>query len=183
VGRLAIDRDRYRRVLQLAADKAGWGQPLPSRPGRRAGRGLAGNVYDGNTYVAYVAEVSVGSEGDVQVHRMVAAVDCGRAVNPLGVEAQVEGGIAFGLSAALGGEITFRDGQVEQSSYADYPLLRLSGMPDVETHIVPSDERPSGMGEPPVPTAAPAVMNAVFAATRHRVRRLPLRAENQQGDG
>lgn len=182
VGRLSIDRARYRHVLALAAEKAGWSRPPAPRPGRRVGRGIAGNVYSGSTHVAYVAEVSVGAEGDVQVHRMVAVVDCGLVVNPLGVEAQVEGGIAFGLSAALGGEITVREGRVVQSGYADYPLLRLDQMPEVEIHLVPSDAHPSGMGEPPVPPAAPAVTNAIFAATGRRVRRLPLHPADLKAD-
>jgi isoquinoline 1-oxidoreductase beta subunit len=174
-GRLMIDRDRYRRVLQLAAEKAGWGTPLPSGDGRHWGRGIAGNVYDGSTHLAYVAEVSVGAAGDLRVHRVVAAVDCGVPVNPLGIEGQVESGVLFGLSAALHGEISFTGGRVQQSSYADYPVMRLPESPTVEVHIVPSGERPYGMGEPPVPPAAPAVMNAIFAATGRRIRQLPLK--------
>lgn len=175
VGRLSIDRARYRRVLETAAREAGWGTPLAPREGRRSGRGIAGNVYDGATHVAYVAEVSVGAKGDLQVHRIVCAVDCGVAVNPLGIAGQVESGILFGLSAALKGEITFREGRPQQSSYVDYPVLRFREAPRVEVHVLESDARPSGMGEPPVPPAAPAVLNAVFAATGRRIRRLPLK--------
>jgi isoquinoline 1-oxidoreductase beta subunit len=178
VGRLTIDRGRYRRVLELAAQKAGWAAPLPRRQGRRSGRGIAGNVYDGSTHVAYVADVSVGAQGDLVVHRLVCAVDCGRPLNPLGIEAQIESGAIFGLSAALKAEITFEDGRVQQSTYRDYPVMRLGDAPEIEVHVVPGDERPFGLGEPPVPPVAPAVMNAVFAATGRRVRRLPLQAND-----
>ena len=180
-GSLTIDRERYRRVLRLAADKGGWGQPLPAAEGRRWGRGLAGNVYDGSTHLAYVVLVSVGREGDVRVHRVVCAVDPGRPVNPLGIEGQVESGAIFGLSAALKGEITFKAGRVQQSTYRDYPLMRLSDAPEIDVHIVAGDERPFGMGEPPVPPIAPAVTNAIFAATGKRVRRLPVRAAELAG--
>jgi isoquinoline 1-oxidoreductase beta subunit len=177
VGSLSIDRGRYRRVLELAAEKSGWGRPLPERDGRRFGRGLAGNVYDGSTHVAYVAEVSVGRDGDVKVERVVCAVDCGLPVNPLGIEGQVESGLLWGLSAALKGEITFRAGRVEQSTYGDYPVMRLRDTPAIEVYIVPGEARPRGLGEPPVPPAAPAVLNAVFAASGKRIRTLPLRPE------
>jgi isoquinoline 1-oxidoreductase beta subunit len=177
VGMLTIDRERYRRVLELAAEKAGWGRPLSASGGRRHGRGIAGNVYHGMTYVAQVAEVSVGSQGDLRVHRVVCAIDAGLAVNPLGLEAQVESGILFGLSAALYGEIAFKAGRVQQSSYRDYPVVRLREAPAVEVHIVAGADQPFGVGEPPVPPTAPAVFNAVFAATGRRIRRLPLAAQ------
>ena len=122
-----------------------------------------------------MAEVSV-EDGRLRVQRVVCAVDCGIVINPSGVEAQIEGGIAFALSTVLGGEITFRGGRVEQSSYRDYPVVRMDQMPRVEIHIVPSTVSPTGMGEPPVPPLAPAVLNALFAATGRRVRRLPLSA-------
>jgi isoquinoline 1-oxidoreductase beta subunit len=122
-----------------------------------------------------VAEVSVGAANDLRVHRVVAAVDCGLVINPLGVEGQVESGITWGLSTVIGGEITFADGAVQQSSYADYPVVRLSQAPTVEVHVVPGGTAPLGLGEPPVPPVAPAVCNAVFAAIGRRVRRLPLR--------
>jgi isoquinoline 1-oxidoreductase beta subunit len=114
----------------------------------------------------------------VKVHRVVCAIDCGQVVNPDTVKAQVEGAIAFGLTAALHGEITFKDGRVEQSNFHDYPMLRIDEMPEVEVHIAPSTEAPSGVGEPGVPPIAPAVANALFALTGRRVRRLPIRLED-----
>ncbi len=133
----AIDRGRQARVLEVAAEKSGWGSPLPVPPGRRAGRGLACNVYDSDTYVAQVAEVSVGKDGDVRVHRIVTALDAGFIVNPLGAEGQVESGVAWALSAALHGEITIRNGRVVQSGYRDFPVVRLADTPALETHFVP----------------------------------------------
>jgi len=162
---------RLRGVLQLAAEKAAWDKPLPK--GR--GRGIACH-FSFNSYVAQVAEVSLDEDGNVRVHRVVAAVDCGTVVNPDGVRAQMEGAIIFGLSAALKGQITIQDGAVQQSNFHDYPVLRLEEGPVIEVHLVPSTERPSGMGEPGVPPIAPAVANALFAATGKRVRKLPLGA-------
>lgn len=176
-GNLTIDQGRLRAVLTLAAGKAQWDRRLPAG----WGRGIAGNVYDGDTCLAYVAEVSRGSDGTIRVERVVCAVDCGIAVNPSGVEAQIEGGIAFGLSTVLGGEITIRRGRVEQSSYADYPVIRMDQMPKVEIHIVPSALSPTGMGEPPVPPLTPAVTNAIFNATGIRIRRLPMRVPAAAG--
>jgi isoquinoline 1-oxidoreductase beta subunit len=163
-----MDPARLRRVFDLAAEKAKWGSPLSS--GR--GRGIAG-VTGWGSYVAYVAEVSVDA-GAVRVKRVVAGVDCGQVINPDMVTAQVEGGIVFGLSAALKGEITLDGGRVQQSNFDTYPVLRINEMPQVEVHIVPSSASPGGMGEPPVPAIAPAVTNAIFAATGKRVRRLPI---------
>ena len=160
---------RHLAALNLAAERAGWGKAAPS--GRF--RGLAVHESFGS-FVAQVAEVSV--DGDrIRVHRVVAAIDCGTAVNPAGVIAQIESGVVYGLTAALYGEITLRDGRVQQSNFHDYRPLRLHESPVVETHIVPSTEPPSGVGEPGVPPIAPAVANAVFAATGKRLRRLPLR--------
>ena len=127
------------------------------------------------SWVAQVAEVSVDDRGRVRVHRVVCAVDCGIVVNPDIVKAQMEGGITYGLTAALFGEITLKNGRVQQGNFDDYPLLRMKDSPEVEVHIVPSTEPPSGIGEPGVPPIAPAVANAVFAATGKRVRRLPIR--------
>ena len=161
---------RYQGVLELAADKAGWGNPLSA--GR--GRGIAVGQSFGS-FVAEVAEVSVSKDGKVRVHRVVCAVDCGSVVNPGIVKRQMESAIVFGLSAALYGEITFKDGKVEQSNFHDYPVLRMNEMPRVEVHIVPSTEAPGGVGEPGLPPLAPAVANAVYAATGKRLRKLPLR--------
>lgn len=155
-------------VLNLAAGKAGWGSPLPA--GR--GRGLA--VHKSfDTYVAQVAEVAVAEDGTISVERVVCAVDCGVAVNPDIVRAQMEGGITFGLSAALGEAVTLEAGRVVQSGYNDYKLLRFGRHPKIEVHIVASTEAPTGVGEPGVPPIAPAVANAVFAATGKRLRKLP----------
>jgi len=167
-GRDEADIRRLKKVLQVAAQKAGWGRGLPK--GR--GLGLACHAYDGRTYAAEVAEVSV-EKGRLKVHKITCAVDCGFVVNPAGLEAQVEGGIAFGLSA-LTTQITWEKGRTVQTGFHDFPVLRLADMPVIETHVVPSAEAPSGMGEPPVPLAIPAVLNAVFAATGKRIRRVPL---------
>ena len=166
---------RHSRVLDLAAQKSGWGTPLPAGQGR----GLAVHASFGS-YVAQVAEVSVSPAGKIKVHRVVCAVDCGPVVNPDTVRAQMEGGIVFGLTAALYGEITFEHGRVPQGNFNDYPMLRLKDMPAVEVYIVPSTDRMGGVGEPGVPPIAPAVANAIFAATGKRLRRLPLRPEDLQ---
>jgi isoquinoline 1-oxidoreductase beta subunit len=163
---------RHLGVLELAAEKAGWGKPLPA--GR--GRGIA--VHKSfDSYVAEVAEVSLDTDGTVKVHRVVCAVDCGVAVNPDVIRAQMEGGIAFGLSAALYGEVTLDKGVVQQTNFHQYRQLRMPEMPVIEVHIVPSAETPTGVGEPGVPPVAPAVANAVFALTGKPVRKLPIRLE------
>ncbi len=162
---------RFKRVLELAALKAGWGTPLPQ--GRA--RGIA--VHESfESLVAHVAEVSVAAEGQVKVHRVVCAVDCGPVVNPDAVRAQMEGGIVFGLTAALYGEITFERGRVKQRNFHNYQMLRMHEMPAVEVHIVNSIDKMGGVGEPGVPPVAPAVANAVFALTGKRIRQLPIRA-------
>jgi isoquinoline 1-oxidoreductase subunit beta len=163
-----VDVARLRRVLDLAAEKAGWGAPLPK--GR--GRGIAG-VSAWDTYIAQVAEVTVAKDGSVHVDRVVCAVDCGQVINPDMVAAQMEGGIAFGLTAALFSEVTIENGESQLSNFNDYPMVRITDMPRVEVHIVPSHADPGGIGEPPVPSIAPAVANAIFAATGKRLRRLP----------
>jgi isoquinoline 1-oxidoreductase beta subunit len=160
---------RHLAVLDFAAEKARWDRPLAS--GR--GRGIAVAESFGS-FVAQVAEVSVGKDGTVRVHRVVCAVDCGIAVNPLTVEAQMESGIVYGLSAALYGAITLKNGRVEQRSFNNYPVLRLDAMPVIEVHILQGKEPLGGVGEPGVPPIAPAVANAVFAATGKRVRKLPM---------
>ena len=167
--KLLADAPRQRAVLELAAGKAGWGKPLPA--GRFHGIAVARSF---QSYVAQVAEVSV-QDGAIRVHRVVCAADCGIAVNPSTLRAQMEGGIAFGLGAALHGEITLQGGRVQQSNFHDYPVLRLSETPVIEVHLQPSPEPPTGAGEPGVPPIAPALANAVFAATGRRIRTLPLR--------
>jgi isoquinoline 1-oxidoreductase beta subunit len=169
-------RKRHLDTLRLAADKAGWGQPLPA--GRK--RGVAFHESFGSV-VAQVAEVSLCDDGLPRVERVVCAVHCGRAVNPDIVRSQMEGGIAFGLAAALWGEITLVGGRVEQRNFDDYRALRMAEMPAIEVHIVPSTDAPTGVGEPGVPPIAPAVANALFHFTGQRVRRLPF--ARLAGDG
>jgi isoquinoline 1-oxidoreductase beta subunit len=168
--RLALlkDHPRHRAVLTLAAEKAGWGEKMES--GR--GRGVA--VHESfNTFVAMVAEVTAGKDGSIKVDRVVAAVDCGTAVNPDVIRAQIEGGVGYALGAALRDQITFTDGMVDQANFDTYEPLRISDMPRVEVHIIASTEPPTGIGEPGVPPVAPAVSNAIFAATGKRLRSLP----------
>jgi isoquinoline 1-oxidoreductase beta subunit len=172
---LTIDRRALRKVLQTAAEKAEWSKPLEQKKGFRRGRGLACNVYHGESLIAYVAEVSVDRKNAIRVDRIVCVADCGQVINPLGVEGQIESGIVWGLSAALKGEITFRHGRAEQGSYLDFEVLRMNEMPELMIHLMPNSARPVGMGEPPVVPVAPAVANAVFAATGERLRRIPLR--------
>ncbi len=165
---------RFLAALDLVAQKSAWDKPLAAGPaGSKRGRGVAVHESFG-TVVAQVAEVTVDKDGKLKVDRVVCAVECGLAVNPDVVRAQMEGGIGFGLSAALYGRITLKDGVVEQSNFHDYPLLRIGEMPAVEVHIVPSTSKPSGVGEPAVPVIAPAVANALAAATGKRLRTLPL---------
>jgi len=166
---LLREQPRHRKVLELAAEKAGWGTPLPQ--GRARGIAIAKSR---QSFVAEVAEVSI-LEGKVRVHKVTAAVDCGVAINPWNITAQVESAIVFGLSAALHGELTIEKGRVQQSNFHDYPVLRMDEMPEVSVHIVESQEAPTGIGEPGVPPIAPAVANALFALTGKRIRRLPIR--------
>jgi isoquinoline 1-oxidoreductase beta subunit len=164
------ERSRHGITLKLAAQKAGWGRKLPA------------NIYQGvalhksfGSIVAQVAEVAVSDEGQVRVERVVCAIDCGMVVNPDIVRAQMESGIVYGLSSALSEKITFKNGRVEQSNFHDYPVLRLNEMPKIEVYLVQNSEKPSGVGEVATPAIAPAVGNAIFAATGKRVRRLPIR--------
>ncbi|HEX4052380.1 MAG TPA: xanthine dehydrogenase family protein molybdopterin-binding subunit [Steroidobacteraceae bacterium] len=171
---LLASHPRQRAVLDLAAARAGWGSALPAhRTGERRGRGIALHESFG-TSVAQVAEVSVEADGTLHVNRVVCAVDCGIAINPNVITAQMQGGIGFGLSAALYGAVTLKDGVVQQSNFDAYRCLRPSEMPLVEVYIVPSHEAPSGVGGPGTPPIAPAVVNAIFQATGQRLRRLPL---------
>jgi len=161
---------RERRALDLAAEKFGWGKALPQ--GHAAGLAVHQSF---GTYVAQIAEVSIDENKKIRVHRVVCAVDCGPVVNPLTVEAQMQSGIVLGLSAVLHGELTLKEGRVEQSNFHDYPALRLPEAPKMEVHIVPSSDKMSGCGEPGTPPIAPAVANAVFALSGKRLRQLPLR--------
>jgi len=164
-----LDTNRFRAVLKLAAEKSGWGTHLPERHGR----GIA-CVNSFGSYLAHVAEVAVAKDGSVRVLRVVSAVDCGRAVNPDSVRAMIEGGIDYALTPVLGGEITIKDGAVEQDNFDGYQVLRIADAPEVEMHILDSGEKIGGMGETAVPPLAPAVANAIFAATGKRIRRLPI---------
>ena len=161
---------RARGVLELAVEKAGWGKPLPS--GR--GRGISLVHAFGETYIAQVAEVSVSKEGDVHAHRIVVAVDCGMIVNPDTVKAQMESGVNFGLGAALFNEITLKGGRVEQANFNNYRALRINEAPVIDVYLVKSAEAPGGIGEPGTCGVAPAVTNAIFAATGKRLRKLPV---------
>ncbi len=164
---------RELRVLDTVAQKAGWGKPL--LPGR--GRGIAVHTSFGSV-VAHVAEVSITKEKTLKVHKIVCAIDCGQTVNPDTIKAQMEGCIAFGLTAALYGEITFDKGRVVQGNFNKYRMLRMNEMPVVEVHILDSKEKMGGVGEPGVPSVAPAVMNALATLTGKRVRNLPLRPDD-----
>jgi len=160
-------------VLNLAAEKAGWGRPLRPIAGRKVGRGVSAQFAFGS-YMSQVAEVSVGPDGDVRVHRVVCAVDCGQNINPDTIIAQMEGGIVFGASAALWDEITHDKGRVQQTNFGDYRVMRMNEAPTVEVYIVNSHDEPGGIGEPGTSGIAPAISNAVFAATGKRVRKLPI---------
>ena len=158
-------------VLDVLAEKSGWGSPLP----RGKGRGMAVHECFGSI-VGEVAEVSVSQSGELKVERVVCAVDCGHVVNPLNIEMQMESGVVYGLTAALYGEITIERGRVVQGNFDDYPMLRIHEMPVVETHLALSGgDKWGGIGEPGTPPIAPAVCNAIFAATGKRIRSLPLK--------
>jgi isoquinoline 1-oxidoreductase beta subunit len=172
---LLSKHQRHRAVLEPVAEKAGWDKKLPS------GRALGIAMHEFSSIVAQVAEVSVSNEGIVRVHRVVCAIDCGTVVNPDTVRAQMEGGIVFGLSAALFGEITFKGGRVQQGNFHDYPVLRMDAMPKIEVHILPSSAPPLGVGEAGVPPIAPALANGVFAVTAKRIRQLPIRPDLLNG--
>ena len=167
-----LNTARLKGVLRLAAEKAGWGKPLP----KGVARGIAG-YYSFESYTAAVAEVGV-KNGGVKVHRLVYAVDCGRPINPEGIRAQVESAAIYGLSAALHDAITISGGRVEQSNFNDYQMPRISETPKTEVHVIMSKEEPTGIGEPGLPVVVPAVCNAIFAASGKRIHRLPIRAED-----
>ncbi len=173
--RMLATHPRHLGVLELAVEKSGWNRPLAKgKKGERRGRGIAVHKCFG-TVVAQVVDVTVRPDRSFKVDRVVCAVDCGIAVNPDIVRAQMEGGIGFGLSAALHGQITLRDGIVEQFNFTEYPILRMAEMPKIEVHIVASNAPPSGVGEPATPVIGPALANALHAATGERLRHLPLR--------
>jgi isoquinoline 1-oxidoreductase beta subunit len=163
---------RAKAVLDLAAEKAGWGTPMP------AGKGRGVSVIFGfGSYLAQIAEVAVDKDGTVHVERIVAAFDCGRQVNPDTLKAQVQGGSIFGVTAALYGEITVKDGRVEQGNFDTYQLLRINEAPKIEVYLVNSTEEPGGAGEPATAGIAAAIVNAVFAATGKRLRKLPINTD------
>jgi len=170
--RALLDKSpRAKAVLELAAEKAGWGKPLPDR----VGRGIAIQFVFA-TYMAQVAEVEVSKEGAVRVRRVVCAVDCGTVVNPDTVRAQIQGAIIFGIAAALYGEVTLKDGRVEQANFDTYQMVRMNEAPTIDVYIVQSPEAPGGMGEAGTSLIAPALTNAIFAATGKRLRKLPINA-------
>jgi isoquinoline 1-oxidoreductase subunit beta len=170
--RALLDKSpRAKAVLDLAAEKSGWRQPLPER----VGRGVALQFVFA-TYMAHVAEVEVAKDGAVRVRRVVCAVDCGTVVNPDTVQAQIQSGIIFGATAALYGEITLKNGRVEQTNFDTYQMLRMNEAPAIEVHVIQNFEPPGGMGEAGTSLIVPAVANATFAATGKRLRRMPVDA-------
>jgi isoquinoline 1-oxidoreductase beta subunit len=171
--KLMANHPKHLAVLNAAAERGGWGKPAP----KGIYRGLAQTMGYGS-YVAACAEVSVSDNGAVKIHRIVAATDPGYAVNPQQIEAQVEGSFAYGLSAALYGECTVKDGRIEQENFDTYRVLRMDEMPPVEAIVMPSGGFWGGVGEPTIAVAAPAVLNAIFAATGKRIRDLPLKNHN-----
>ncbi|MGD8907203.1 MAG: molybdopterin-dependent oxidoreductase, partial [Gammaproteobacteria bacterium] len=161
---------RLARVLTVAAEAAGWGEDLPEGEGL----GIAGHFTFGG-YAAWVAHVSVASDGSFRVRRLVGAIDCGLAVNPNGIRDQMEGGACDALSTALGQEVTIEGGRHKETNFHEYRMMRIADSPpEIDVHIVPGSDMPSGVGEPPVPPIAPAVTSAIFAATGRRIRALPV---------
>jgi isoquinoline 1-oxidoreductase subunit beta len=175
--KLMAQHPKHLAVLNAVAERAGWGRPAPDVRGQKVFRGLA-QTHGFGSYVAACAEVSVSSAGELTVHRIVAATDCGHAVNPQQIEAQIEGSFVYGLSAALFGSCTVKDGRIEQDNFHTYPVMRMNTMPKVESIVMPSGGFWGGVGEPTIAVAAPAVLNAIFAATGQRIRQLPLGAQS-----
>lgn len=172
--KLMASHPKHLAVLNAVAERVGWDRPAADVGGQKVYRGLAQTMGFGS-YVAACAEVSVNPEGELKIHRIVAATDPGHAVNPQQIEAQVEGSFAYGLSAALFGECTLKDGRIEQDNFSTYPVVLMQHMPKVETIVMPSGGFWGGVGEPTIAVAAPAVLNAIFAATGKRIRDLPLK--------
>jgi isoquinoline 1-oxidoreductase beta subunit len=167
-----VDVERLHAVLSLAAEKSGWNTPLA----KGHGRGIACLSYDDRSYVAQVAEVEVTKAGQLRVHRITTALDVGLVINPLGITGQVESGIVWALTAALHGDMRFVEGRASRTTFGQYRVAQMTDMPVMDTHLISSTRAPSGAGEPPVPAVAPAIVNAIFAATGKRVRSLPITA-------
>jgi isoquinoline 1-oxidoreductase subunit beta len=174
--KLMNNHPKHLAVLNAVAERSGWGRPAPDVGGQKVFRGLA-QTHGFGSYVAACAEVSVSAKGELTVHRIVAATDCGHAVNPQQIEAQIEGSFVYGLSAALYGSCTVKDGAIEQKNFDSYPVLKIDKMPKVESIVMPSGGFWGGVGEPTIAVAAPAVLNAIFAATGKRIRELPLKRQ------
>jgi len=174
---LMKNHPKHLAVLEAVAQRAGWGTPAPDVRGQKVFRGLA-QTHGFGSYVAACAEVSVSAEGALTVHRIVAATDCGHAVNPQQIEAQIEGSFVYGLGAALFSECTVKDGRIVQTNFDTYPSLKMNQMPKVESVVMPSGGFWGGVGEPTIAVAAPAVLNAIFAATGKRIRDLPLKDQS-----
>jgi isoquinoline 1-oxidoreductase beta subunit len=172
---LMANYPKHLAVLNAVAARAGWGAPAPDVAGQKVFRGLS-QTHGFGSYVAACAEVSVSDAGELKVHRIVAATDPGYAVNPQQIAAQVEGSFVYGLSAALYGACTVKDGRIEQTNFDSYPVMRMVDMPKVESVILPTGGFWGGVGEPTIAVAAPAVLNAIYAATGKRIRELPLKA-------
>jgi isoquinoline 1-oxidoreductase beta subunit len=171
--KLMARHPKHLAVLNAVAERAGWGRPAPDVGGLKVYRGLS-QTHGFGSYVAACAEVSVTADGELKIHRIVAATDCGYAVNPQQIEAQIEGSFVYGLGAMLFQACTVKDGAIEQKNFDTYPCLKIAQMPKVESIVMPSGGFWGGVGEPTIAVAAPAVLNAIFAATGKRVRDMPL---------